>query len=102
MAGKTYRSSNREPHDSVLEVFEKYGKRLAWSAKLINFSEGGASFATKRDLKKGQLIFARVRIPEKGVMEVIGKVVWIKEKTSTFVYGMKFDSVKQIKRSNLD
>ncbi|MEA3307048.1 MAG: PilZ domain-containing protein [Elusimicrobiota bacterium] len=101
MAGKIYRKHNRNAHDSVLEAFEEYGKRLIWTAKLINFSTGGASFSTKRDLKKGQLIFARLRIPEQGVMQVTGKVVWIKEKTSTFVYGMKFDSIKQIRQSNL-
>ena len=78
MAGKIYRKYNREAHDSVLEAFDDYWKRLIWTAKLIDFSAGGASFSTKRDLKKGQLIFARIRIPEKGVMEVIGKVVWIK------------------------
>ncbi len=97
MAGKNYHRVEREPHDSVLEALEECGKCLAWTAKLINLSKGGASFSTKIVLKKGQNIHARVRIFEKGVMEVRGKVVWIKEKLNTTVYGIKFDSIKQIK-----
>ena len=97
MASKKYRRVEREPHDSVLEALKECGKCLAWTAKLINLSEGGASFSTKMVLKKSQNIHTRMRIFEKGVVEARGKVIWIKKKLNTNVYGIKFDSIKQRK-----
>ncbi|HAF94708.1 MAG TPA: hypothetical protein DCG50_01475, partial [Elusimicrobia bacterium] len=94
MPSKNNRRFERQRHNSVLEIYDESGKSIAWTAQLVNFSMGGASFSTTKLLDTGTHIRARIRILTKGVMEISGKVVWGRKKTNSNLYGIKFDSIK--------
>jgi len=97
MPGKNNRrAQNRDRHDSVLEVYDGTGKSIAWTAKLVDFSAGGAAFSATRLLMKGTRLHACVRILGKGTIEIFGHVVWSRRKTNTNLYGIKFDSIKNM------
>jgi hypothetical protein len=94
MQSKDNRRSKRQRHNSVLEVYEESGNLIVWTARLVDFSTGGAAFSTTKLLDTGTHIRARIRIIGKGVMEISGKVVWGRKKTNANLYGIKFDSIK--------
>ena len=96
MPAKDNRRFKRQRHDSAIEIYDDSGKSIAWTAQLVNFSTGGASFSTTKLLDAGQHIRARIRIMDKGVMEIYGTVVWGRRKTNANLYGIRFDSVKSI------
>ena len=96
MYKKNNRRFQREVHDSVLEAFSQSGRGpLLWTGKLLNFSMVGASFLTSKILNKGDYVFARIRIMNKGVMEISGKIIWSKRKSNLNLYGLEFESVKK-------
>ena len=55
-------------------------------------------------VKKGDLLVEldpideeRVRLLREGALEVSARVVWIRKKPNSFLYGLAFDSVQQIR-----
>ena len=98
MFKKNIRRAKREGHDSIMEVFSESERGiLLWTAKLFNFSTTGASFLTAKNLNKGDYVSARIRILEKGVMEITGKIVRTKKESKLNLYGIRFESVKKIR-----
>ena len=96
MSKKNTRRAKREDHDSIMEVFSEPSRgQLLWTAKLFNFSTTGASFLTSKILDRGDFVFARIRIMGKGVIEISGKVIWVKKKSNLNSYGIKFESFKK-------
>jgi len=96
MSGYHKRRFPRQRHNSVLEIYGESSKTIAWTAKMLNFSMGGVSFATTKLLEKGTYLRARIRVMGKGVMEISGEIVWGRKGTNFNTYGVRFDSVKSI------
>ena len=92
--GKDARRSPRSPHDSALELLDDEGRLLPGAQRLIDVSAAGLSFSTIRVFKKGARIRGRVRIYEQGTFEFEGRVVRLKERSNSNLYGVAFDSVK--------
>ena len=91
---KEERRAPRVPHDSVLELFDAEGRLMAEALKLVDVSSLGASFSTTRLFAKGAKIRGRLRLLNFGVLEIEGRVVRLKERTNSTLYGVRFDSVK--------
>ena len=92
--GKDGRRAPREPHDSALELLDDEGRLLSGAHRLIDVSAAGLSFSTVRVFRKGAQIRGRIRIYERGVFEFEGRVVRLKERFNSNLYGVAFDSVK--------
>ena len=89
------RRAVRNRHDSVLEIFDNSGKVISWSGRLIDFSMSGARFCAKQILAKDDRISARLRLMDKGVLDITAHVVWSRKERNTNIYGVRFDSVKR-------
>lgn len=85
------RRAARQPHDSVLEILDGSGRMSGGVARLVDVSSRGASFTTVRAFVKGARIHARMRLLNAGVLEIMGKVVRIKEKANFTLYAVEFD-----------
>jgi hypothetical protein len=94
MAIETRRRSPRTPHDSALELLDDEGRLLAGAQRLIDVSALGLSFSTTRVFRKGAKIRGRIRIYERGAFEFEGRVVRLKERSNSNLYGVAFDSIK--------
>jgi hypothetical protein len=88
------RRAPREPHDSVLEFRDGEGRLTGETARLADFSARGARFASPRAFSKGARVRGRVRLFERGVFEVTGRVVRLRERENFTFYGVEFDSVR--------
>lgn len=86
------RRGTREKHDSVLDLFDEKGGRLTCVASLVDVSTTGASFKSTYVFKKGQFIRARLSILGKGVLDITGHIVRIKELSNYTQYAVAFDS----------
>lgn len=94
MTIETRRRSPRTPHDSVLELLDDDGRLLAGAQRLIDASALGLSFSTTRAFRKGAKIRGRVRLYDAGAFEFTGRVVRLKERSNSNLYGVAFDTVK--------
>lgn len=95
---KDARRSPRVRHDSVLELLDDQGRVTGVALKLSDVSSVGASFSTPRKFTKGAKLRGRMRILGVGVLEFTGRIVRIKERENSTLYGVEFDSVKAPRR----
>jgi hypothetical protein len=79
-----------------MEVYNKDGKSIAWSGKLVDLAVGGACFSTVRRLVIGEHILAWIRVFGEAVKEVTGHIVWARPCKNGRLYGLKFDSIKKV------
>lgn len=96
MPANDKRRASRACHDSVMEVFDNSGKNVSWSGRLMDCSISGARFCSKQLLAIGDKIKARLRLLDKGVLQISAHVVWSRKEENTSVYGIQFDSVKRV------
>jgi hypothetical protein len=96
MSANNKRRAARERHDSVLEIFDKSGKHIAWTGTLVDCSETGACFTTTRVLAVGDGVEARLRLLNKGALDISAHIVWRRKAGNASQYGLKFDTVKNI------
>ena len=94
MRNKDHRRAKRDPHDSAIELF-KAGKLIA-VGRLVDFSMSGASFRAELLLAVGDPVRARLRLLEKGTLDISGRVVWSCKKNGANLYGVRFDSIKTV------
>ena len=87
--------ARRDRHDSVVEIFGAAGK-LIDSGRLVDFSKTGAAFFSLKAMKQGDKLHLRVRLLEKGVLDIAAQVVWVRKEGAGNLYGMKFDAVQQV------
>ena len=86
------RRAPREKHDTVLDLFDARGERVACVATLADISTTGASFRSTHTFAKGEPIRARLRILGKDVLDISGHIARIKEFNNYTQYGIAFDS----------
>ena len=86
------RRAAREKHDTVLDLFDSRGERVACVATLADISTTGASFRSTQPFVKGAQVRARLRILGKGVLDIAGHIARIKEFSNYTLYGIAFDS----------
>ena len=93
------RRAPRAKHDSVLEIYDADGHLIIGIGRLINFSNVGICFSSTKVLDKGQKLCARLRLLKEGALEVSARVVWVKKRPASMLYGLEFDTVQKIKPS---
>jgi hypothetical protein len=96
MRSKDNRRAPRKRHNSVIEVFDGSGKVIAWTGKLVDCSETGACFSTVRNLADGERLQARLRLLDRGVLDISAHVIWRRKGLRDSNYGIKFDSVQSV------
>lgn len=89
------RRAKRDKHDSVVEIFDMSGKLRA-AGRLADYSASGISFTSSEEFAKGDKVSARLRLLDKGVLDVAGEVVWVRKENGRALYGVRFDSVKKV------
>jgi len=67
------------------------------TGRLVNFSKVGVCFSSTKALKVGDRLRARLRLLTEGTLEVSSRIVWTRKKPNTYLYGLAFDSVQQIR-----
>lgn len=95
---KDTRRGIRVRHDSVMELLDADGRLLAGVLTLSDVSSVGASFTTTRTFAKGDAVRGRIRLLRTGVLEIVGRVVRVKEKSNSTLYAVEFESVRGLKR----
>lgn len=88
------RAASRARHDSVLELYDASGRLLERSVRLVDVSATGARLTTTAVLRKGGEVRGRLRLLKEGVKEFGGRVLWVKERTNSNLYGIAFDWVR--------
>jgi hypothetical protein len=92
------RRAPRSGHDSVLELFDRTGRKLTGIGRLVNFSNHGACFASVYPFKKGAIVRARLRLLREGVLDISGRIIWTRQHTNLTLYGIKFSAVRPLHR----
>ena len=95
MRNNDNRRAQRDQHDSAIELFDEFKKLIA-IGKLVDFSMSGASFRAELVLAAGDKVRARLRLLEKGVLDILAHVVWSRKEAGTNLYGIKFDSMETV------
>ena len=95
MLNNDHRRAKRDQHDSAIELFGKKGKLIA-VGRLVDFSMSGASFRAELLLAVGAQVRARLRLLEKGTLDISARVVWSRKDAGTNLYGIKFDSIETV------
>lgn len=85
----------RDRHDSVGEIFGADGSLLD-TGRLVDFSKTGAAFFSMKVMKPADRFRLRVRLLEKGVLDISAQVVWTRKEGAGNLYGLKFESVRQV------
>jgi hypothetical protein len=93
---KEKRRAARSKHDSVLEIYDEDGDLLTGIGRLVNYSSVGVCFSSTKSLAKGDPLRVRLRLLKEGALEISARVVWVKKKTNTTLYGAEFDVVEKI------
>jgi hypothetical protein len=89
------RRAQRDKHDSVVEILRPDGKLKA-TGRLADYSASGISFTSDAAFAKGDRFSARLRLLDKGVLEVTGEVVWVRKEGARVLYGVRFESVNRV------
>lgn len=87
------RRAPRAKHDSVLDIFDESGKRVACVATLFDVSTIGVSFRSTRTFAKGTRVLARLRLLEEGIRDISGRIIRVKDFNNYTLYGVAFDRV---------
>jgi len=96
MRTNDHRRAQRDQHDSAIEVFDESMKLPIAVGQLIDFSMSGASFRATLFLTTGERIHARLRLLERGTLDVSAHVVWSRRRAGINLYGIKFDSIETV------
>ncbi len=97
MNGKDNRRAARTRYNAEIEICDETGEPAAYG-RLIDYSAGGASFSVGEPLVMPAKFRARLKFPDRSVIEVMAHVVWTKTDKHVIRYGMKFDSLLQVRR----
>jgi Tfp pilus assembly protein PilZ len=85
------RRIGRTRANTVLELLDNAGHLIKAIGKLLDVSHSGARFATSRELRVGERVRVRMRLPRGSVIEVPGHVVWCRPKRDRPEYGIEFE-----------
>lgn len=88
------RRASRNKHNSTIEFFDDNGG-LVGSGRLIDHSATGASFSVSERHVLGERVRARLRLFEKGILDVTGTVVWRRQSGNVTIYGVRFDATSR-------
>ena len=98
MPPKENRRAARSKHASALELFDASGHLIVGTGRMIDFSNVGVCFSSRKVLANGDRLRARLRLLKEGTLEVSARVVWVKKGPITMTYGIAFDSVEKLRR----
>lgn len=86
------RRSKRNNHNAAIEIFGPEGRLLGFG-RLVEYSKTGASFQAEARLLEGDLVRARLRLFEEGIIDVTARIVWRKPERNGVLVGVKFETV---------
>ena len=92
------RRAPRVRHDSVVEILDASGTILIGTARLVDFSKVGLCIAGSLAVSPGDAVHARVRLLREGILEIVGRVVWLRKKPTGCQYGISAESTRQTPR----
>lgn len=95
--GREKRTAQRKRHNSAIEIFDE-GWNLIGLGRLVDYSSVGISFAASEELVPHEKVHARLRLFDKGIKEIEGRVVWRRQDRNMTIYGVKFEKVKDVNR----
>ena len=96
MVQKENRRAGRRKHNSVVEIYNEAGDRIAEIARLVDFSEGGARFASRKDFAVNKKLRLRLRLLREGRLYIRARIVWVKKSTNTNLYGIHFEKIHDV------
>jgi hypothetical protein len=77
-----------------LEIYDASRRLLTGIGRLVNFSAVGACFSSTAALAKGVRLHARLRLLREGRLDIIARVIWIRRRTNSILYGIEFENVR--------
>ena len=86
------RRSKRNNHNAAIEIFGPEGRLLGFG-RLVEYSKTGASFQAESRLLEGDLVRARLRLFEEGIIDVTARIIWRKPEKNGVLVGVKFETV---------
>ncbi len=86
------RRSKRNSHNAAIEIFGPEGLLLGFG-RLVEYSKTGASFQAESHLLEGDLVRARLRIFEQGILDVTARIVWRRPEKNGILVGVKFETI---------
>jgi hypothetical protein len=96
MADKDNRRALRRRHNSVVEIYDDLGNSIAETGRLVDFSNVGACFSCQREFTVNTQLRLRLRLLREGRLYIRGRIVWVKKRTNTILYGIEFVNVHEV------
>ncbi len=92
---KDRRKAIRATSDLPLDIYDTKGRMVVGEGRFINLSTIGGLMVSRKPLKTHTAVRLHVVPSGKSALELIGKVVWARKKTSEFEYGIRFSGEMQ-------
>src|SRR5882672_10388641 len=72
------------------DIYDNKGRVVVGEGRFLNLSTTGGRMVTRKVLKADAVVHLHVVPNGKPALELTGKVVWARKKTSGFEYGIRF------------
>src|SRR5882724_3085043 len=89
---KERRKAPRADSNLPLDIYDSKGKVLVGEGRFTNVSMLGGLLVSRNSFKKSSAIRMHVIPADKPALDITGKVVWARKKTTGFEYGIRFSS----------
>ena len=87
---KDRRKAPRAPSNLPLDIYDPKGRGIVAEGYFVNLSTLGGLMRTKRPMKARSAIRLHVVPAGKPALELTGKVIWTRKKTTDFECGIRF------------
>ena len=89
---KDRRKAPRSNSNLPFDIYDSKGRMVVGEGHFVNLSTNGGMMVSRKPLKTREAVRLQVVTAGKAALELIGKVVWSRKKTSEFEYGIRFKS----------
>ena len=89
---KERRKVPRATSNLPLDIYDPKGQMVVGEGRFINLSTSGGLMVSRKPLKTRTAVRLHVVPAGNSALELLGKVVWARKKTSEFEYGIRFNN----------
>ena len=89
---KERRKTPRAISNLPLDIYDPEGRMVVGEGRFTDFSILGARMVSRKPLKARSAVRLHVVPSGKSALEIIGRVIWTRKKTSEFEYGIRFST----------
>jgi hypothetical protein len=89
---KERRKSPRTNSSLPLDIYDAKGQMVVGEGHFVDLSTLGGRMVSRMPLKTRSSVRLHVVPSGKSALEIIGRVVWSRKKTSEFEYGIRFNT----------